>query len=84
MSKFEYIVFRCRVNWNGGEYRLSIMNGKDKDTDWVDADVLGRQGWEFVSFVPDGHEFISDTFTEGELTFVRVALFKRAVLSEDE
>ena len=55
------------------------MTGRDKDTDWVDANEIGSEGWDFVSFVPEGHEYISGTFSESELKYVKLALFKRTM-----
>ena len=84
MLQFEYKVFRSRISWNGGEYRLSLLNGKDPKTDWVDADILGKEGWDFVSFVPDGEVYIRDTFDSIELQFIRIALFKRVIQGREQ
>lgn len=76
--KFDYRVYRVRVEWEGEWYRLMVMTGRDKETDWVEADELGSKGWDFVTFIPGGKEHISDTFTPTELKYVELALFKRA------
>jgi hypothetical protein len=56
--KFEYRVYRVKVEWEGEWYRLMAMTGRDKETDWVEADELGAKGWDFVSFIPGGKEHI--------------------------
>jgi len=75
---FEYRVYRARVEWEGEWYRLMIMVGRDKETDWIPVDEIGAKGWEFVSFIPGGKEHLTGTFTPTELTYVELALFRKA------
>ena len=79
MANYEYRVYRVRVEWEGEFYRLMVMKGRDKETDWVDVNVIGADGWEFSSFIPGGKEHLKGTFTENELKYVELALFKRAI-----
>ena len=77
--EFEYRVYRARVEWEGEWYRLMVMPGRDKETDWVPVDDIGGKGWEFVTFIPGGKEHIKDTFTPTELKYVELALFKGTI-----
>lgn len=79
MSKFEYKIFRCKASWNGGEYRFTLLIGKDLEADWVDADELGREGWEFASFIPEGEVYFGGSFSESELPFIKAGVFKREI-----
>ena len=77
MPRYEHRVFRVKVAWSGGDYYLTAMIEK---SDWMNVDHLGEQGWEFVAFVPNPEVYVSGTFEsgpEGELQFVRLAVFKR-------
>ncbi len=77
MSKFEYKTFRCKLMWNGGEYRFEVLDGKDLEGDWIDADQVGKEGWEFVNFMPGGEVNFSDSFSKDYLPFIKAGIFKR-------
>lgn len=79
MRKFEYKTFRCRAWWNGGEYRFEVLDGKDLEDDWVDADNLGKDGWEFISFIPGGEVNFAGSFSEDRLPFIKAGIFKREI-----
>jgi hypothetical protein len=72
MPKFEHIIYRVKVSWDGMGYRFQPMVGND----WSLTDP-GSEGWEFVAFVPNHEAFISDSFKDYELAFIRLAVFKR-------
>jgi hypothetical protein len=74
MQRYEHRVFRVRVEWDGGDYYLSAMIQK---SEWMNVDHLGEKGWEFIAFVPNHEVYIKDSFPEGSLQFIRLAVFKR-------
>ena len=80
MARYEHRVYRVQVQWDGGDYYLAAMIQKE---DWVNADHLGEKGWEFVAFVPNPEVYIKDSFSEGVLQTVRLAVFKRQ-MGDDE
>jgi hypothetical protein len=49
MQRFEHRVCRLRVNNDGGNYSLMVNLHKKK---WEKIDDLGKDGWEFVAFMP--------------------------------
>lgn len=79
MTQFEYRVYRVKVEWEGEWYRLMVMTGRDPEIDWVPADEVGAKGWEFSSFIPGGKEHLTGTFSETQLKYVELALFKKAI-----
>jgi hypothetical protein len=80
MPRYEHRVYRVLVDWDGGDYYLAAMVQKN---DWTNADHLGEMGWEFVAFVPNHEVYIKDSFPQGILELVRMAVFKRQ-MKEDE
>lgn len=74
MPRYEHRVFRVRVEWDGGDYYLSAMIQK---SEWMNVDHLGEKGWEFIAFVPNHEVYIKDSFPQGSLQLVRLAVFKR-------
>lgn len=84
MPRYEHKVFRVKVGWDGGDYYLEAMIEK---SDWMNADHLGEKGWEFVAFVPNPEVYIEGTFSgekDGELKYVRLAVFKRQLEEGEE
>jgi hypothetical protein len=76
MPRYEHRVFRVRVEWDGGDYYLSAMIQK---SEWMNVDHLGEKGWEFIAFVPNHEVYIKDSFPEGAIQLVRLAVFKRQI-----
>lgn len=81
MPKYEHRVYRVKPKWDGGKYYLAVMAEADR---WSNADHLAEKGWEFVAFVPDHEVYVKDSFTESELKFVRLAVFKRQLDEGEE
>jgi hypothetical protein len=81
VRRFETRVFRVKVDWDGGDYYLSAMIQKNE---WTNVDHLGELGWEFVTFVPNHEAYISDSFEDSELPFIRMAVFKRELAEGEE
>lgn len=75
MARYEHRVFRVRVDWDGGDYYLSAII--EKSDRWLNVDVLGEKGWEFVSFVPNHEVYINQSFDKEHLQYIRLAVFKR-------
>ncbi|HYH84357.1 MAG TPA: hypothetical protein VEX60_02680 [Pyrinomonadaceae bacterium] len=81
MPRYEHRVFRVKVEWDGGDYYLQAMIQK---SEWMNVDHLGEKGWEFIAFVPNHEVYINASFKDGELPFVRLAVFKRQMEEGEE
>lgn len=79
MTKFEYLTTKVRLNWDGGDFHLTVDVNKSE----MDINELGKQGWELVGFFPDAHAVgdIDKGYKDGRDGWVppteRVAVFKR-------
>ena len=83
MPRYEHRVLRVKVEWDGADYYLAAMIEK---SEWMNVDHLGEKGWKFIAFVPNHEAYISGSFTggeEGELQFVRLAVFRRQMEAGD-
>jgi hypothetical protein len=82
MTRYEHRVFRVKVSWDGGDYYLAAII--EKSDDWLNVDVLGERGWEFVAFVPNHEVYINTSFDEEHLQYIRLAVFKRAMEEHED
>ena len=79
--RFEYLTTKARLNWDGADFHLEV----DVENAEMDANELGKQGWELVSFFPDIHAIgdIDKGYADGRVgpvTFYeRIAIFKRQI-----
>lgn len=82
MARYEHKVYRIKVDWDGGDYRLSAI--VENSDEWLNVDVLGEQGWEFVAFVPNHEVYISDSFDKEHMKYIRLAVFKRKMRDHED
>lgn len=79
--KFEYLITKARLNWDGGDFHMEV----DVEKYEMDVNKLGAEGWELVNFFPDIHAIgdINKGYKDGRDGPVppdeRIAVFKRRI-----
>ena len=76
--RFEYLTTKARLNWDGADFHLEV----DVEKAEMDANELGKDGWELMGFFPDIHAIgdIDKGYADGRVGHVppdeRIAIFK--------
>jgi len=82
MARYEHKVYRVKVDWDGADYRLSAII--EKSDRWLNVDVLGEQGWQFIAFVPNHEVYINGSFDAEHLQYIRLAVFRREMVEHED